>query len=45
MMRYTRDSGVPNGIVTLKKRTLTPSRQRFVEHAHEVVKPFVKRKR
>jgi hypothetical protein len=26
-----------NGVVTLSKRALIPSRQGFVEHAHEVV--------
>jgi hypothetical protein len=43
-MRYPRDSDVPNGVVTLKKRTFILSCQCF-EHCHDVVKPFVKRKR
>jgi DNA-binding transcriptional LysR family regulator len=35
---------VPNGIVTLKNRTLSPTAQLFIEHAREVAKPLAKRK-
>jgi len=35
---------VPNGIVTLKKRALSPVAQLFVEQVREVAKPLVKRK-
>ena len=35
---------VPNGIVTLKKRTLSPVAKLFIEHAREVAKPLAKRK-
>jgi DNA-binding transcriptional LysR family regulator len=35
---------VPVGIVTLKKRTLSPVAQMFIEHAREVAKPLMKRK-
>lgn len=33
---------VPNGIVTLKSRTLSPLAKLFIEHAREVAKPPVK---
>lgn len=33
-------TGVPNGIVTLKNRTLSPASQRFIEAAREVARPF-----
>ena len=36
---------VPNGIVTLKNRTLSPVAQLFIEHAREVAKSLSKRKR
>jgi DNA-binding transcriptional LysR family regulator len=35
---------VPNGIVTLKNRTLSPVARLFIEHAREVAKPLAKRK-
>ena len=35
---------VSNGIVTLKKRTLSPVAKLFIEHAREVAKPLAKRK-
>ena len=35
---------VPNGIVTLKNRTLSPVAQLFIEHAREVAKPLAKEK-
>jgi DNA-binding transcriptional LysR family regulator len=35
---------VPNGIVTLKNRTLSPVSQLFVEHAREVAKLLAKKK-
>jgi len=35
---------VPNGIVTLKKRTLSPVAKLFIEHAREVAKPLAKQK-
>jgi DNA-binding transcriptional LysR family regulator len=35
---------VPNGIATLKNRTLTPTARLFIEHAREVAKPLAKRK-
>jgi DNA-binding transcriptional LysR family regulator len=35
---------VPNGIVTLKNRTLSPIAQLFIEHAREVAKPLTRRK-
>jgi DNA-binding transcriptional LysR family regulator len=35
---------LPNGIVTLKNRTLSPVAQHFIEHAREVAKPLAKRK-
>ena len=35
---------VPNGIVTLKNRTLSPVAQLFIELAREVAKPLAKRK-
>jgi len=34
---------VPNGIVTMKKRTLSPVAKLFIEHAREVAKPLAKR--
>jgi DNA-binding transcriptional LysR family regulator len=34
----------PVGIMTLKKRTLSPVARLFIEHAREVTKPLVKRK-
>jgi DNA-binding transcriptional LysR family regulator len=37
-------AGVPNGIVTLKSRTLSPVAQLFIEHAREVAKRLAKRK-
>jgi hypothetical protein len=36
---------LPNGIVTLKDRTLSPVAQLFVDHAHEVAKSLAKGKR
>jgi len=36
-------ASVPNGIVTLKDRTLSPVAQLFIEHAREVAKPLKKR--
>jgi DNA-binding transcriptional LysR family regulator len=36
---------LPVGIVTLKKRTLSPVAQLFIEHAREVARPFVKHRR
>ena len=36
---------VPNGIVTLKDRTLSPVARLFIEHAHEVAKLLGNRKR
>jgi DNA-binding transcriptional LysR family regulator len=35
---------VPNGIITLKNRTLSPVAQLFIEHAREVAKPLAKKK-
>ena len=35
---------VPNGIVTLKNRTLSPVAQLFIDSAREVAKPLAKRK-
>jgi DNA-binding transcriptional LysR family regulator len=35
---------VPNGIVTLKNRTLSPAAQLFIEKARQVAKPLAKRK-
>jgi DNA-binding transcriptional LysR family regulator len=35
---------VSNGIVTLKKRTLSPVAKLFIEHAREVAKPLAKQK-
>jgi DNA-binding transcriptional LysR family regulator len=35
----------PNGIVTLKNRTLSPVARLFIEHAREVAKPLVKHRR
>jgi hypothetical protein len=37
-------AGVPNGIATLKDRTLSPVAQLFIEHAREVAKPLARRK-
>ena len=34
---------VPNGIVTLKNRTLSPVARLFIEHAREVAKPLAKK--
>jgi DNA-binding transcriptional LysR family regulator len=34
---------VPNGIATLKNRTLSPTARLFIEHAREVAKPLAKR--
>src|SRR5215813_1336353 len=34
-------TGVPNGIVTLKNRTLGPASQRFIQAAREVGRSFV----
>jgi DNA-binding transcriptional LysR family regulator len=34
----------PVGIINLKKRTLSPVAQLFIEHAREVAKPLAKRK-
>jgi DNA-binding transcriptional LysR family regulator len=36
---------VPNGIVTLKNRTLSPVARLFIEHAREVAKPLAKHRR
>jgi DNA-binding transcriptional LysR family regulator len=36
---------VPNGIITLKNRALSPIAQLFIEHAREVAKPLAKPKR
>jgi DNA-binding transcriptional LysR family regulator len=36
---------VPNGIVTLKNRTLSPVARLFIEHAREVAQPLAKGKR
>jgi hypothetical protein len=35
----------PNGIVTLKNRTLSPVAQLFIDCAREVAKPLAKTKR
>ncbi len=35
---------VPSGIITLKKRALSPVAQLFIEHAREVAKPLANRK-
>ena len=35
---------VPNGILTLKNRTLSPAAKLFIEHAREVAKPLAKNK-
>jgi DNA-binding transcriptional LysR family regulator len=37
-------SPVPNGIVTVKNRTLSPVARLFIEHAREVAKPLAKKK-
>jgi DNA-binding transcriptional LysR family regulator len=37
-------TNVPNGIVTLKNRTLNPVAQRFIEIAREVAKPLAKKR-
>jgi len=37
-------ASVPNGIVTLKKRTLGPPARLFIEHAREVAKSLARRK-
>ena len=37
-------ASVPNGIVTLKDRTLSPVAQLFIEHAREVAKPLTKKR-
>lgn len=36
---------VPNGVVTLKNRALSPVAQLFIEHAREVAKPLAKHRR
>jgi DNA-binding transcriptional LysR family regulator len=36
---------VPNGIVTLKNRALSPVAQLFIEHARDVAKPLAKHHR
>ncbi len=36
---------IPNGIVTLKNRTLSPVAQLFIETAREIAKPLAKKKR
>ncbi len=38
-------SGVPNGIVTLKNRTLSPASQLFIQAAREVAKPLARHRR
>jgi len=35
-------SSMPNGIVTLKNRTLGPVARIFIEHAREVAKPLAR---
>jgi hypothetical protein len=35
---------LPNGIVTLKNRTISPVAQLFIDGAREVAKPLAKRK-
>ena len=35
---------VPNVIITLKNRTLSPAEQLFIEHAREVAKPLARTK-
>jgi hypothetical protein len=35
---------LPNGIVTLKNRTLSPVAQLFIDCARELTKPLAKRK-
>jgi hypothetical protein len=35
---------VPNGIVTLKNRTLSPAAQLFVNSARKIAKPLANRK-
>jgi DNA-binding transcriptional LysR family regulator len=35
---------VPNGVVTLKNRMLSPIAQRFIDCAHEVAKPLARKK-
>jgi DNA-binding transcriptional LysR family regulator len=35
---------VPNGIITLKNRALSPVAQLFIEHAREIARPLAKRK-
>ena len=37
-------ASVPNGIFTLKNRTLSPVARLFIEHAREVAKPLAKKK-
>jgi DNA-binding transcriptional LysR family regulator len=37
-------ASVPSGIVTLKKRTLTPAAKAFIDHAREVAKSFAHRR-
>jgi hypothetical protein len=37
-------ASVPNGIITLRNRTLSPVARLFIEHAREVAKPLAKRK-
>lgn len=36
---------VPNGVVTLKNRTLSPVARLFIDTAHEVAKPLARKKR
>ena len=38
-------AGVPNGIVTLKNRTLSPASQLFIQAAREVAKPLARHRR
>jgi len=38
-------SGVPNGIVTLKNRTLSPASQLFIQAAREVARPLARHRR
>jgi hypothetical protein len=35
---------VPNGIVALKNRTLSPAAKLFIEHAREAAKPLGEKK-
>src|SRR5262249_1181307 len=37
-------ASVPNGIFTLKNRTLSPVARLFIEHAREVANPLAKKK-